>query len=204
MVFVFSAVMVSTAKAQTLGVIGALDAYAGENNVIIDSEVRVQGNATSTVAKEKNDDRDNATSTNEKNDNEKSVVSTFVQALLNVADREGGIGEEVRDIANKQNDSSTTTVKAMVKVDERGSIKELFFGSDYKNLGVIRSELATTTNNIARLKSLVDQTNNAADRAELNIQIQSLEAEQAKTEAYVTDHENIFSFFGWFTKLFAK
>lgn len=54
------------------------------------------------------------------------------------------------------------------------SLQTFFFGSDYKNLGVIRSELATTTNNINKLKSLLDQTINDADRAELNTQIQSL------------------------------
>jgi len=134
----------------------------------------------------------------------RSVVAAFVQSLLNIADREGGIGAQVREIAKAQNDSATTTDAAIKKVESRGPVKTFFFGSDYKNLGVIRSEMATTSNNITQLKSLLDKTTSNTDRTEINNQIQILESEQIKLDAYVTTHENIFSLFGWFTKLFAK
>ncbi len=134
----------------------------------------------------------------------RSAVATFVKSLLNLVDREGGIGTEVREIAKSQNDSATTTASAIKKVENRGSIRTFFFGSDYKNLGIIRSEITTTSNNIARLKSLLDRTTNNTDRVELNVQIQALESEQIKLDAYVTARENTFSLFGWFTRLFAK
>ncbi|MES3005620.1 MAG: hypothetical protein V4664_01590 [Patescibacteria group bacterium] len=155
-----------------------------------------QGNATSTVAKNKN-----ASSTAESH---RSVVSTFVHSLLSVADREGGIGAQVRVIAQSQNDSATTTATAIAKVEGRGSVRTFLLGSDYKNLAVIRKEIATTTANIARLEALLDQTTNETDRAELNVQIQALEAEQAKVSAYVTAHQDVFSLFGWFNRLFVK
>ncbi|MDO8579530.1 MAG: hypothetical protein Q7R72_01510 [bacterium] len=174
---IFSAIMLMSASMVSTADaqgIGLTYVYAGENN-------------------EKTDDTD-----------DRSIVADFVQSLLDMADRDGGIGSQVREIANKQDDSATTTRVAIAKVGERGPVRELFFGSDYKNLGIIRSELATTTNNIARLKSLVEKTTNDADRAELNIQIKVLESEQTKIKVYVEEHESIFSFFGWFTKLFAE
>jgi hypothetical protein len=134
----------------------------------------------------------------------RSLVSNFVQSLHEVSDREGGIGEQVRVVARSQNDSATTTLKAMEKVESRGSFRKFFFGEDYKNLGVIRSELATTTVNITNLKALYSNAITAEDKAVIIAQIASLEDEQIRLEAYVKDHEDTFSIFGWFSKFFSK
>lgn len=175
------------------------------------SSVKVK--ATTTGNQNDNDDSDSATSNDEnKNDDQesgnseshRSVVASFVQNLLKVADRESGIGAEVRVIAKEQNDSSTTTVEAMSKIEKRSSLKTLLLGSDYKNLGVIRSELAKTSNQIERLKALIAKVTNVSDRVALEAEVKVLEESQLKTEAFVEAHENTFSFFGWFVKLFNK
>lgn len=205
----FSAAVFSTAGAQGLE---GINAYINAN-----TELRTQGNATSTAAKAEN--RGNATSSEVRNDNQtatttantqgqfessehRSVVATFVRTLLAVAERERDIGGEVRLIAQAQNDSASTTESAMSKVDKKGSVNIFFFGSDYKNLGVVKSEMATTNNNISRLKALLAKTTSAEDRVELDAQIQALKSEQTKVDLYVTEHENTFSLFGWFIKLF--
>lgn len=165
-----------------------------------------QDNATGTKETNRNN---NASTTNNNNgqftsEGHRSVVATFVKSLLDVANREGGIGLEVREIAKSQNDSASTTIFAMKKVEGKGSFTIFMFGSDYRNLGVIRSNIATTSNNIARLKNVLDKTADVLDRAELNIQIKALETEQIKLNTYVTNHQNIFSLFGWFNKMFVK
>ncbi len=132
-----------------------------------------------------------------------SVVATYVQSLLLVADRQSGIGQQVRVVAMAQNDAASSTVSAMTKVENRGSLRTFLFGSDYKSLGTIKSELSTTAENIAKLKTLLSQATNDADKAELTLQIKAMEEEQVKLEAYVKAHESVFSLFGWFTKLFA-
>ncbi len=196
-----------------------------------DIKSQTDGKGTSTEAKRINNNNatgtfeknDNSTSTKEREDNatntenngandenelnadsHRSDVALFVHSLLDIANREGGIGNQVRLIAQSQNDSATTTASAMDKVEEQSSLRTFFFGSDYKNLGVIRSELATTTANIEKLKVLLGSVTNVADRASLGVQIQALEAEQAKLDSYITNHENMFSLFGWFTKMFSK
>lgn len=161
-------------------------------------------NSTST---RENEDK-NSTTTESKgkfeSETHRSVVATFVKSLLSVADREGGIGKQVREIAQKQNDSASTTADAVNKVDEKGAFRTFFFGSDYKNLNVIKNELATTTENINQLKNILASTTNATDTVALNTQIKVLETEQTKLSDYVSNHENSFSLFGWFTKLFNK
>ncbi|PIZ45073.1 hypothetical protein COY31_01090 [Candidatus Wolfebacteria bacterium CG_4_10_14_0_2_um_filter_39_18] len=134
----------------------------------------------------------------------RSAVSNFVQSLLSVADREGGIGEQVRVIAREQNQSASTTVHAMGKIQSRSKIKTFFFGSDYKNLGALRSEIVQTKNRLNQLDKLVENAQTAVDKAELQNQVQTLKQEQQKIDTFLKANENKFSLFGWFTKLFSK
>lgn len=134
----------------------------------------------------------------------RSVVSNFVQNLLNVADREGGIGEQVRVIAQEQNQSASTTIQAMEKIQIRSKVKTFFIGSDYKNLGELRSEMVQTENRLEQLNKLIETTQNAGDKTELQNQIKLLEQEQIKIESFINANESKFSLFGWLVKFFAK
>lgn len=163
-----------------------------------------RGNATSTAAKDKQASTAASTKGEITSASHRSVVATFVKSLLAVANREGGIGSQVRIVAQSQNDSASTTATAITKIDGRGSFRTFLTGSDYKNLGVIRSEIATTSANIAKLKVLLSQATSDTARAELNVQIKALEDEQVKIEAYVKANEAKFSLFGWFNRLFVK
>lgn len=157
------------------------------------------------TSSEMNDEHGSSTADVEENDmphKYHQTVSRLVHELLQIADREGGIGAEVRVIAHSEDESASTTESAMNKVEEKGGVAVFFFGSDFKNIGVIRSELASTTKNIARLQALLASTTNATDKASLTLQIQALQIEKAKVEAYVQTHEDAFSLFGWLTRYF--
>lgn len=135
----------------------------------------------------------------------RSNVSNFVQNLIFVANREGnGIGQQVREIAQQQNQAASTTIQAMEKVQERNKIKTFLVGSDYKNLGALRSEMVQTENRLNKLNNLMENVQNEADKTELQNQIQTLQQEQEKIETFVNANEDKFSLFGWFTKLFVK
>jgi hypothetical protein len=67
---------------------------------------------------------------------------------------------------------------------------------------VLRSEIATSSREIERLKMLATETTNASDKASLEAQISVLEANQIKVDQFIKDHENTFSFLGWFVRLF--
>ncbi len=180
-----------------------ISVHSGEN----ENENEDDNNATDTedINDDNGDDGEEATSTDDGlGEEHRSVVSTFVHSLLEVADREGGIGQQVREVAKSQNDSATTTEEAMEKVEDRNKVVKFFFGDDFKNLGVIRSELATTTNNIDKLNLLLNKTTLEADKTVIKNQISALKDVKDKVSAYVMDHENTFSLFGWFTKLFSK
>jgi len=134
----------------------------------------------------------------------RSDIANFVQSLLQIADSEGGIGQQVREIAQQQNQSTETTIQAIEKVQTKSKVKTFFFGSDYKNLGTLRSEMVQTQNRIEQLNQLIESVQNAGNKTELQNQIQTLEQEQTKIESFIEDNESKFSLFGWLVKLFSK
>jgi len=132
----------------------------------------------------------------------RSTVANFVQTLLKtVSSTEDGIGQQVRVIAHQQNDSDATTTEAIEKIQSRNKIQTFLFGSDYKNLGALRSEIVQTRNRINQLNRVIQ---NATETTVIQTQIQTLEQEQTKIENFITAQESRFSLFGWLVKMFNK
>ncbi|MFA5392392.1 MAG: hypothetical protein WC306_01710 [Candidatus Paceibacterota bacterium] len=136
------------------------------------------------------------------NEEHRSTVANFVQTLLKTASStKDGIGQQVRVIAQQQNDSDVTTTEAIEIIQSRNKIKTFLIGSDYKNLGALRSEIVQTRNRIDQLNKVIQ---NATNTTEIQGQIQTLEQEQAKIENFIKEQEGKFSLFGWLVKMFNK
>jgi len=135
----------------------------------------------------------------------RSKVANFVQSLLNVADREkGGIGEQVRVIAQEQEQSNEQTADQIESIQERNKIKTFLIGTNYRNIGALRSEMVQVRNRIEQLTGLMEQAENQEDITALQEQIQTMQQEAANIDAFLKANESKFSLFGWVVKLFAK
>lgn len=134
----------------------------------------------------------------------RSAAADFVQVLLQAADRDKGLGEQVRVIAREQERDEATTTDAIKKIENRSKVKTFLIGSDYKNLGALRSEMVKTRNRIKQLEGVLGKAKNAANADEIKSQIEALNKEQTKIEAFVKTQEGKFSLFGWLMKLFNK
>jgi hypothetical protein len=157
--------------------------------------------ATSSESEDESGD-DNGRGSSGRGEEHRSEVARFVQTLLGVADRDGGIGEQVRTIAREQASSSEKVVGAIDEVENRGKVRTFFFGSDYKNLGVIRSEVAQTRNRIEQLNRELERSASSTDTTMARAEIQTMEREQVRLETYIKDNEEKFSLFGWVVKMF--
>jgi hypothetical protein len=154
----------------------------------------------------------NAVQTKEKKENKgqfngqshRSVVATFVESLLAVADRNSGIGQEVKAIAKQQNEAKDRASDLINAVKNRNKVKTFFIGTSYKNLGELRSQMVQTRNQIEQLKRLAEKAVNEGDKSELQNQIQILEQEQTNINNFITQNESKFSLFGWAVKFFRK
>ena len=133
-----------------------------------------------------------------------NTVTNFVQNLLQIANKENGIGVQVRTIAQEQNQSASTTIEAMERIQKRGQFKTFLIGTDYKNTGALRSEMVQTQNRLEQLNQLMENIQNIEDKIGLQNQVKTLEQEQVKIESFVKDQEGKFSLFGWLVKIFNK
>jgi hypothetical protein len=152
-----------------------------------------KGNATSTIK-----------SGGSQGDANRSDVATFVRNLLSIADRDGGIGAEVRLVAQEHASTSDQVKEDKEEVESENGLKVFILGPDYKSLGELRSSIVTTENHIERLKRAQDKTLDASVKADLEVEIQALMVEASTTEAFVVANESKLSLLGWFVKLFSK
>jgi len=132
----------------------------------------------------------------------RSEVSKVVQELEKIADRDSDIKSEVKAVAEDEKSASEKVKEKIDAVEIRSGFKTFFVGSDYKNLGALRSELVTSDNHQERLNRAMSNTTDSSVKAELQNQINELNTIQDKAEAFVKSMEGKFSLFGWLVKLF--
>ena len=132
----------------------------------------------------------------------KDRVAEMVQGLTELAGKAQNIGEEIRQIASEQQASNERATEAMEALETRGKFRTFLFGTDYKNVGVLRSELVTAQNHINRLTMARDTAQGEELRAELNAQIASLQETKNQAESFIQENESKFSLLGWLIKLF--
>ena len=169
------------------------------------NQVQNQGEDTQIQTQEQNTVQTKDKNENKKQDNaevHRSAVANFVQNLLSVADRESGIGQEVRVIAQQQNDMKNRAADLIYAVENRNKVKTFFIGTSYRNVGELRSQMVQTRNQVEQLKRLMEKITNEQDKIELQNQIQTMEQEQARINDFITQNESKFSLFGWAVKMF--
>lgn len=153
---------------------------------------------------EENEQEDKDDAKNITGDEHKSVVAKFVAGLEKAADSDKKVGEQVREIAKAQHETDEEVADAIDKVKNRGKFVTFLVGTDYKNIGKIRSETAKTEQQITKLQTLVDEATTPEAKETLTEQIKTIQAEQKKLDDFVKANEQTFSLFGWFVKLFAS
>lgn len=180
-----------------------------EVQVQAQNQVKLRGDGTvddsqEGVEEEDNGDDNNGSEQGQANAAEhRSAVANFVQSLLRVADREeGGLGQQVREIAREQEASSERAEQARVHIEERSKLRTFLFGTDYKNLGALRSEVVQTQNRLRQLNQTLAGLVSDDEKLELESQIQAVMEDQVKLEAFIKAQETKISLFGWLTKLF--
>lgn len=132
----------------------------------------------------------------------RSSVANVVQDLTSLAGKDQNIGEDVSAVAKEQEVSNERATEAMQVVEARGGFKTFLIGTDYKNIGALRSEIVTTQNSIDRLTKAKDRATDDSVKADLNAQIQALQETSSSTLSFIQTNESKFSLFGWFVRLF--
>ncbi|MEK7177148.1 MAG: hypothetical protein AAB719_02550 [Patescibacteria group bacterium] len=148
------------------------------------------------------EDSDNDDDEDGEGERHRSSVADIVSSLEDLADKDRGHGNDLRKIALEQASSSEELSRSMDEVEKRNAFLEFLFGADFKNIGTLRSELVRTQNNINQLERVRDDVTNPDLQASIDAQIAALQKANDDAVAFVEEHEDSFSIFGWVVKLF--
>lgn len=174
------------------------------------NKVMNQGESNQIQTQEQNvvqtQDSGNSESANSKDSTNPSVqkrsqVANAVQVLLQIADRNGGIGQQVRVIAQNQNQNRMKLEQNVANIQSRGGFAKFFIGSNYGEIKDAQKALEQNREQIRQLNQIRTKLSNQGDQQQLTEQIKALEQANLEIENSLTDAQNGFSLFGWFNKL---
>lgn len=132
-----------------------------------------------------------------------SEVAKQVQQLLQVRTT-GGIGEQVRQIAQEQNQAQTQIQEQLNKLGSKGKLAKLLTGTDYGAVKNLKQQLEQNRLRIRQLEQLQNQLSNQGDITMVQETIQALIQENTSLQERIIAEEQTKSLFGWFFRLFAK
>jgi len=133
-----------------------------------------------------------------------SVVAEKVEELLSDETRQGGIGQQVKDIANQQKLAQTEIRGQMDKLNSRqGFIKKLF-GADKKAIKNLGQQIEQNQLRIQQLQELQTQVTNQADETQIQELTQALVEQNTALADQVQAEEQVGSVLGWLISLFTK
>lgn len=131
----------------------------------------------------------------------RSQVANAVQAMLQIADRNEGIGKQVRTVAQNQNQNREKLEKNVEKIQSRGSFAKFFIGPNYGEIKDARKTLEQNREQIRQLNQVRTQFSNQGDQQQLAEQIRILEQANLEIETLLDGAQGGFSLFGWLNRL---
>lgn len=135
----------------------------------------------------------------------KEKIRNTVENLNQVATQEKAAGNvktsnKLQQVIQEQEQTQEQTANAIDQVENRGKIKTFLLGTDYKNLGQLRSSLVHNRNQIRKLTQAMAQVQNEGDKALLQTQLETLMQERERIKDVIATNENSFSLLGWVSR----
>jgi hypothetical protein len=134
----------------------------------------------------------------------RSQVANAVQEILQVAERNGGIGQQVKLIAQTQTNNQEKLEAGLQKVQSRSEFAKFFIGANYGEINSAKKILQQNREQNQQLNQIKNQLTNQGDQQQLTQQIQVLEQANLAMENSLNTSGKGFSILGWMFKLFAK
>ncbi len=134
----------------------------------------------------------------------RSRVANAVQAMLRIAERHGGIGEQVRVIAQTQTQNQEKLEAGLSKLGSRNGLVKFFIGPDYQEIKDAVRSLEQNRERVRLLEEVKGLVADPADLQDLEGQLSVLEQTNQEIEDAVTQAGKGFSLLGWMFRLLAK
>lgn len=134
----------------------------------------------------------------------RSEVANAVQEMLQISERNMGVGMEIRIIAQTQTQTHAELEASLEKIQNRSRFLKFLIGPDYNEVKNAEGMLAQNQEKITELVQLQNQLENLEDEIQLAEQIQVLEQANLEIQNSLTDSQKGFSLLGWLFKFFAN
>ena len=135
--------------------------------------------------------------------NRRSQIANAVQEMVRVAERNGGIGKQIRTIAQNQNQLQEQAEGALASAQNRSRFTRFFIGPNYGHLKDAEERLKLHNEKLEELKGLVDGVS-AIDRDLLEEQIGTMELIAVELATEIEEDASGFSIFGWLNRFLSK
>lgn len=133
-----------------------------------------------------------------------SDVSKSVQELLDSPDREGGISQDIREIAREHQGKLEQLDQDLGDINSRRGFTKLLFGSNRKAVSSVKKEVSQIDGRIARLKALQENVFSEEDQVILINLIEDLEGQRNDILETIEVEETEKGLFGWMGSLFGQ
>jgi hypothetical protein len=134
----------------------------------------------------------------------RSQVANAVQEMLQVAERNGGIGQQVKTIAQTQTQNHEKLEMSLKEIQGRGGLAKFFVGPKYGEINNAKKMLEQNREQVKQLNQIKNQLTNQGDQQTLTQQIQTLTQANLEIENSLGTAQKGFSLLGWMFRLFSK
>ncbi len=156
------------------------------------------------VAENKQEMNEKQLQLNEEAGLRRSRVANSVQEMEMMATRNGGLGDQIRVIAQNQNRIQEEAEDALEVAQQRKGFARFLIGPNYGQLKDVEERLENHTQNLEELKTLRDQILVPSDKLLLDQQIETMEQIKTELEEAVNEDQKGFSLFGWLNRIIAR
>ena len=132
-----------------------------------------------------------------------SIVAQKVQEILQVRTT-GGIGEQIRQVAQEQNQAQAQIQEQLNKIDTRKGVLKSLMGPDYKAIKNLEKQLEQNQLRIQQLEQLQTQLSNQVEITAVKETIQALIQENSSLNELINNEKQTKSLLGWLFRLFAQ
>jgi hypothetical protein len=132
-----------------------------------------------------------------------SEVAKQVQALLQVRTT-GGIGQQVKVIAQAQNQAQTRIQEQLDKLESKGKLARFLTGTNFEAVKSLQEQIIDNQLRIQELTMLATQLTNQSDIMAVEETIQALIQENTSLQSKIAAELETKSLFGWLFRLFAQ
>jgi hypothetical protein len=127
----------------------------------------------------------------------KATIEDVAQIQEDLGNTE--VAEELAD-ASEDYENLDELEDTVEEVTTKPKWKKFLFGSDYKNLGQLRSSVVQNRNTIRKLTKTAQKVEGEDSQLMLQQQIHQMEQEQEQMRAVIEENEDGFSMFGWVSR----